>query len=396
MTKRREPLALICSDLHLSDRTWSGYPDLAGDAYWALEEIVDQAINLGVQVVIAAGDLLDVSRPNSNPVQMACQQLRRLEQRGIQFWYVQGQHELDSPPWISVAPSVHLHGQTRELGPYRVHGLDYQPTSRLRETLQTIDPHANILVCHQCWQEFMGVEIGQDSLVYVPYVDLVITGDLHKRKDIKARGEDHREFEVISPGASHRRKIDEPDEHFAILLMDDGTRRDIRINGRPCIRSGFITEDQDLEYFLSGLPARIREEQQKSLDLGVPPHIAKPIVHLRYRFDLRDAVDRAKTLVGDAAFVYPQDFRPEDNRTTEELQQLTVHVEGGLLGCLDEVAEPGTELHGDLRRLVECVDLKAEFDRLEKEHFGDTTQEVESQPEPAESFEDLPEDEFAF
>jgi hypothetical protein len=373
----KTPVALIVSDLHLSDRTWGSHPDLLGDSYWGLEQVVRRATERQPAVVIAGGDCLDVSRPNSQPVSEFLQALAELQKQDIWFWYIQGQHEFDRPPWLSVSPwGTHLHGLVGEVGPFKIYGLDYQPTAHLPDALQAIREDADVLICHQAWREFMGRDTCQGELWQIPHVPLVFTGDLHQYREATFRGADGRDFRVYSPGATHMRKIDEPEEHYILWLYDDGTVERETLRSRPVIRSGPLSREEQLEEFLVGLPEKLAAADAAAA--GLPEALRRPLVQVKFHRDLPQVERRLAAVLNETASLHLQEFTPAapvgvigDALPEMSLEQREAVVASGLVGCLSTLVEETDPVYQDLQRLALCPNVRAELQRMYREHLGE-------------------------
>ena len=122
---------------------------------------IDKAIEHKVHNIFAAGDLIDVRRPPSEVAEFLRTQLDRLAT--ISFRYIQGQHELSSPPWLSAISDNVQHLDGREpvnvygTGGMSLIGIDWQPADKLAEKLEAIPDDVDILMAHQVWEDFMGL-----------------------------------------------------------------------------------------------------------------------------------------------------------------------------------------------------------------------------------------------
>lgn len=212
---------LVASDLHLSSRVWRHRP-IEGDSYYAWAQIVEYAVALSVDAVILAGDILDKQANLSEPIAKLVSGLEELTEHGVAVYYIQGQHEMQQTPWMSLkkaAMSLHKH-ETR-FNDLRVVGHDYASESVLKEWLKSEQVRqANVLVCHQVWQDFMGeLASPQAAFADIPdNIELLITGDFHEHIERVITRESGSQLLVLSPGSTHMRSIAEPTTHRIFLL----------------------------------------------------------------------------------------------------------------------------------------------------------------------------------
>ncbi|MHB1035027.1 MAG: hypothetical protein ACYC35_21375 [Pirellulales bacterium] len=149
------PIALITADTHLREKTWVARHGLTGDAYHSFRQLGELADDFGGIPIIAAGDLIDRHRNESNVVAFLAGQMQELEKREITFGYIQGQHELQYPtPWLSAIhdypvwldtvqqPSAGLFLDAETL----VTSLDWRPGEQVAEALEQIPEACKILV----------------------------------------------------------------------------------------------------------------------------------------------------------------------------------------------------------------------------------------------------------
>ena len=263
---------LVTSDLHLSTRIWTNR-NITQDSYYAWSQIVESAIAQDVSAVILAGDLLDKQTNTSEPVNELAKGLRLLVKHGIEIYFNQGQHEMQKYPWVqAVCPeAVHLHDRSVDIGGLVFTGSDYRNTESFQEFLASAD----VLVCHQVWQEFMGgVAATQGSFRDIPMnIQLLITGDYHRSISRNDKG-----LDVLSPGSTALRAVDEPEDKSFFILEIQGerctpevcalrTRRKLLLDARPHRRPADIL--RDLHRWLSAAEAYAED---------LPEELKMPIV----------------------------------------------------------------------------------------------------------------------
>src|SRR5262245_40376164 len=107
---------LAVGDAHVSRGAWASRPSIAGDAAFALAQVVDMARQRAPLAVLFVGDVLDSDQPDSEDMGALADCVSKLVQLGCPVGYVQGQHEMPrrqgSRPWLSLLPGTdHLDGQ---------------------------------------------------------------------------------------------------------------------------------------------------------------------------------------------------------------------------------------------------------------------------------------------
>lgn len=323
-------LAILSADWHMSQQVWANRPQLRGDAERALSQIVDLAIQYGVPL-IGAGDLLNVRRPSAGTVAATYRQLSRLAAAGLTCYYIQGQHEFagNSPedsPWLSFMPgTVHIHKQTVLCQSVRFYGLDYTPPTMLHEELASIPSDTDVFVAHQVWQESMpfGAEA---SFADVP-AKFMVTGDLHQTKVYELP-----DRQVLSPGATHMRKIDEPSTHSVFLLSRDATAlrlTELPLQSRRVVRWTVATE--------STLRAAITDYIDW-YNIADDPLMVTPIVHVTYDKDLPDVHSVTTSLLGDKAHLF---FTPYGDDLALTREAVSVRSSIGLTTELSHMRDMG-------------------------------------------------------
>lgn len=297
------PIALFTSDIHVRRRI---------DEQYALAQIVDLAIAEEVQVVVAAGDTHDKQSNRSEPIVAFLQQIDRLQAKEIEFWYTQGQHEWDDPPWLSGHPAAfHLHKQFRQLGDFAAYGIDWQPFGKLQEELAKIPETADLLVAHQVWGDWMGdIAAPQGDFAQIPaQVRRVITGDLHDCRIEVHKNAGGEKMKVVSPGAVAMQKIDEPHEHYVILMGEDGKFEKRRLRSRPYLKM-LLNDEEDLEAFIQTIGPELERLRETAADM--PEKMRTPRLWLTYGHQLAKAEGRMMKAVDEHAFVKLKQLAPPE------------------------------------------------------------------------------------
>jgi hypothetical protein len=369
------PVAVMYADGHLADGTWANRP-IKGDAYHALHQIVSKAIKLKVPI-IGAGDLIDKHRNTAQPITVFHKALDRLDAANLDFYFIQGQHEMDDVPWFSshrAATHMRLFMKPKEFGPFKIWGIDYTPAGDLQRKLDEIPEGTDILVAHQVWSTFMGdIAAPQGGMHDVPVVNTVFTGDFHENKEVKAKGKDGQEIRVISPGSVCMQSISEPDEKFFYVLMDDGKFKKVPIDTRLMKDWSIIANQQGMDFFAANIEAELDALWESGLTL--PEHIQKPLLRITYSHQVSDVRHRVMNLVGDRAHIFWKELAPEKPESVKrraervEGQKHATTLESKLAPYLKEQEQP--RLIEPCQRLLQSNDVEAELRRMREEAFAD-------------------------
>ena len=272
--------AIFAADTHISDCIWTTHPSIAGDSYYAFQQLVDMAIENKCPLLLA-GDVLELMRtnaPTSTTVHMVSAMISRLQAAGIPLYYICGQHDLAEPTWLRAinpwARDVSM--QTFEIAKRKWYGIGYQERDALAYIAGLIPEDTYGLLMHQRWREFGGGSNSHGSLADIvesrPSVEVVVTGDLHMMQAKKHNG-----CLFVSPGATHKRAVSEPDQHFAIAIEDTGRVLSMRLKSRPVVT--VVVRDSDhWDRLCARLPASLKAATQIAIDAGVPNQIVTPLL----------------------------------------------------------------------------------------------------------------------
>jgi hypothetical protein len=365
-----KPIAVVFADAHLTRRTWK-HRNITGDTDHAFLQIVDYACEHDLPL-IGAGDLIDRRVNEPHPIITLTRFLETLREHEQPLYYIQGQHEADETPWLSLGVTTrHLHRQRLEIAGVVCYGLDFQPADRLRGELDQIPADADVLIAHQVWGDFMGsVTLPQGEFADVPHVKLLVTGDFHQtvyRTDCRNR--EGRPLAVFSPGATCQMNIAEPDEHYFGVLWDDLSIHPVQLNSRQKLEFHLTTEE-DLERFLEDCPAELAGCQEFAAGRKLPESLRTPLWRLTYHHRLARVPERVQAVVGDQAHLFWKELPrepPPDAPTLQPGQTQALTLEDRLPECLDKTKRPKTyELAS---RLLNAVDPELEAEAWYQEEL---------------------------
>jgi hypothetical protein len=329
--------------------------------------------------MIEAGDGLDVKLNEPEVVAFAQEQLNELRLEGVKFCFVQGDHDLMNPPWFSAvgAETKHLHGAVWDLpGLGKVLGWDYSKEGLNGDTLKALQEvtkgqHIDLTVMHQKWKELLGFDGAWDSTFdSVPCeIKLLLTGDKHGHEQI-VHDRKCGKLTVLSPGATCKQSISEPDKHAFYVWMSDGSIKTVPLRSRPVIRvKAVINSEPRFNGLLEGLTTSLEETAKVNQDL--PFSVRKPILYVQYTPDVDNFYDRLLDAVNNRAFVFVKELAVKSVTTTEMVQkgEWDRTIEQGLDGALSVVIPLDEDLRNHARRLLNSGDnIREELLALRKEH----------------------------
>ena len=330
--------------------------------------------------IFAAGDLIDVRRPPSEVAEFLRTQLDRLAT--ISFRYIQGQHELSSPPWLSAISDNVQHLDGRE--PVNVYGtsgmsligIDWQPADKLAEKLEAIPDDVDILMAHQVWEDFMGDNVVcEGSFDQVP-TKTMFTGDYHKFMDVELTGSKMQKLRVISPGATNIRAMGESSHKYYMLLDDEGCWHKKRIPTRPYGEMD-VFDESDLEALAKDWPRKFvnlqkasKERIQLTSHRDLPDDLLKPIYRIIHpdHLSVKKAVQQA---IGKDAFIFYKRTRTETEEKKQRRIDRRVVLDRGVNGCLPLAISREDKRFKPLARLLNSPNPKLELQTMKQEVFGD-------------------------
>lgn len=357
-----EDIAVVFADAHLQKRAWAHRP-IEGDAYHAFEQIVSYAIERELPL-IGAGDLIDKRVNDAGPIVFLRDQLDRLEDHSP-LYFIQGQHEMDDPPWFSVSSSAkHLHRKLREIRGLAVYGLDFQPVDRLRPELDEIPKEADVLIAHQVWSDWMGdIANPQGSFADVPVVRTTITGDLHEWKIANVGGKDGQDLRVYSLGSTCMQDISEPVAKSFAVLKSNGRLERVALTTRPSIQVSHLIVESDVTSLLEELPKLLEKADDESQ--GLPENLRMPLMRVTYAHHLSDVPRRIANVVAGRAHLFWRELAPEKPKVVPKVKEfsrgdaltlesvLPEHVDpekDSALFALAQRSLAASEVEADLRR----------------------------------------------
>jgi len=238
--------------LHTGD-THLGYqqyhrPARREDFLAAFDRVATDAIEDGVDAVVHAGDLFHDRHPALADIMGALGVLRRLEDAGVPFLAVVGNHEAKRDrQWLDLFESMglatRLGSDPVTVGDVYLYGLDFVPRSRRDDLAYEFDPGGAeyaALVSHGLFAPFdHGDWDAREVLAESPVAfDAVLLGDDHEAKT--KRIEEPHETWLTYCGSTERASAAEREERgYNVVVFEDGV--DIRRRGLPTREFVFVS-----------------------------------------------------------------------------------------------------------------------------------------------------------
>lgn len=356
------PIAAFTGDNHLRPRTWAKHPELYGDAYASLRQIVDYCVVQSLPLIIL-GDLFDKARPDSLSVGMYMHAVTRMEQVGLSVYYIEGNHDRADPPWPSLHPWAQGMGSI-ELGGRKFKGISFSPAGELPECLSHAfdgDTEVDVLCMHQSWLEIQRVGHTDGTFSQIPHACTLLTGDYHVTGEYNGHAADGGPIRAFSPGSTAMQALNEDPEKKFGVIYDDLSVQWVTLQTRHKTEIT-ITTEEELQRWLDALPSlsgTVREPAD--------PTIRKMILRVRYQDSIPEAHDRITAAVGDDYHLF---LEPQRTTITEVIDE-TATPEGAfdsLLSAVGQLSQPGTAVYNGVRRLLEADDPKTEVETMFEEY----------------------------
>jgi len=322
-----KPIALLTADWHFMHNTWRHRPEINGDAYVSLNQVVSLAIRLGIPI-IAAGDILDTSRPTSSLITELHDLLGGYAGKGF---YVNGNHDKVKPSWLGALyrkshydtrqssgwmdltelPLCARPGWPNEWRPFVPHaytgirfidtdkdttyqwteespalfpattdqwcayGIDYVETAeKLQEKLDELKPYIrkdtkNLLVLHQGVEGLMpkmSVELFNGMVT--DEIDIVLCGHTHISEVLTITTENGKNIPLISPGSLHVCSIDENPRKKVYVLAADGAIWSTPLATRRVISVNFSgSTEAEIRSIAVKVVATLKKKRKKTVPL---------------------------------------------------------------------------------------------------------------------------------
>ena len=196
----------------------------------AFSVVINDAVEMGVDAVVHAGDLFDSRNPTLDDILDTMNILSRLRNADIPFISIVGNHESkQSTQWLDLFQrmgiATRLGPTPQRVGNVAVYGIDSVPKSKIPVFDYSVfegaaqDCDHNILVMHQLMNPFpFGEWDCEEVLDSLPFdVNAILLGDYHKYEKVKVR-----DTWVTYCGSSERNSASEKEERsYNIITIND-------------------------------------------------------------------------------------------------------------------------------------------------------------------------------
>ncbi len=351
------------------------------DFFNAFSSVVDDAISMGVDAVVHAGDLFDSRNPTLDDILDAMGLFSRLKSAGIPLLAIVGNHESkQSTQWLDLYSSlglvIRLGTEPYRLGELALYGIDSVPKTKIPLFDYSIfedkatDAKYNVLVMHQLVKPFsFGDWDIKEVIESIPFdVHAVLLGDNHKQEINTVN-----EAWVTYCGSTERNSSSErePRSYNIVTIGETG----IEISKRAIETREFVfipvtlTEDSNAheDVFSAVMEHKIEEKVvfvEISGDVRIKLDFSEIEKFLLSRGalipgikDLRSGVDTLEDSSLKVSFLDPDDV------VKEEIKKMDLTAGGILLD--DIIRDPlivktrvGDEAESKLGQLLENIDFK--------------------------------------
>ncbi|MES3516530.1 MAG: DNA double-strand break repair protein Mre11 [Natronomonas sp.] len=258
---------LHTADTHLGYRQYH-LPQRRNDFLSAFEQVIEDAVDGEVDAVVHAGDLFDSRQPDLPDLLGCLEALRTLDDAGIPFLAVVGNHETKrDAQWLDLFETLglthRLNDEPLVVGDVAFYGMDFVPRSArsdLEYRFEPSDAEHTALVTHGLFEplvpDYGNVEWDAAEVLAESNVDFdaMLLGDEHKPAQDRVDG-----TWVTYPGSTERASADERgDRGYNLVTFKDG---DVRLSRRGIETRPFVFVDLELgpEEGADRVRERIRE-----------------------------------------------------------------------------------------------------------------------------------------
>ena len=347
------PIAVFTGDNHLRPTTWAKHPDLYGDAYHSLRQIVAYCLQNRLPLLLL-GDLFDKARPDSLSVSNFLHQVNEMQRAHLDIYSIEGNHDRADPPWSSIHPHVRNVGNEPVILPnsgVSVVGMDFTPAGQLAERIAALPDVFDVVMAHQSWLEIQRVGHVDGTFSMFPRGCVMLTGDYHVCGTYDGRADNGDLVRAWSPGSTSMQALNEsPEKRFGVLY-DDLTVEWQPLDTRPFYQA-VLPNEEGFATFIQSLPPKAGPNNHSD--------VAKPILKVRYNDEIPEAYDRLLAAVGDDYHLFPEPQR----QMTEVIVDPIATPEGAfdsLITAVGELTDPGSPTYNGVRRLLESEDPAAEL-----------------------------------
>lgn len=267
------------ADMHLRTHVWSSRPTLKNDAIYAMEDFFDYCLENRCSAKIL-GDTFHTLTPLPEFVKPLFDKLSKMEETGLPVYYIQGNHDLNNVPWLSLHPwPVNIDGEIINLPETNMTLMGKQSCGRdeLLELFDNVPSEVNTLLLHQAEAKALPFS-PQFELREVPeHIQTVLIGDIHKPQDYTA-GNTH----LWYPGSPYVTEIDNTDQRsFLVESLDAEGELIIErvpIPGRNFYHTCIDPNTKDIDLGVEAVESQLKEISENDSR----HHGLQPVVIIEY------------------------------------------------------------------------------------------------------------------
>lgn len=349
---------VVAADTHLAPHAWKSHPEIAGDAYYAFEQVIDLCLLRKPQELWLAGDILDRVDIDPLTVRVLTTQLDRLADAKIPARFIVGQHERHRlAQWLNIHSwPIYSHEQSWECALGNCYALDWQPRDITKASFAAIPKHTDVLLTHHVWLELHGKIMQPECCIAdVPYAQTIVSGDYHKTRKVHGDNADGVRSVLYSPGSTAMQSATESEVKHVLHLSHRHHAADekeiwCKLATRGCIRYELQTPE-DLEWMRADI-VNVVAAYEKTW-AALPAQLQRPLVFVTYPAEWPKVFQH----VAEAVEPYGHLFAKPQITPTEVVELSTrrvMQLENNLASGVDLVAKPSEPHYIDLLNMLSC------------------------------------------
>jgi len=348
------------ADTHIMDSQY-GKKFRGEDFKKAALQVIDIAIERGVDFILHSGDLLDKNRPSEKMLAHMFLMHAKLKAAGIPMYTITGNHDASDPSFIRLprlndeeegkelvnAGIICIDSQTIVHKGLRISGFNACPWELVVRDVAAMADKPDIILWHGAVKEWMpfGVDLSIEDLWPVPFRLAALLGDLHIHKQVR----DDAGRIITYPGSTELTKRDHDRDKFVdyyeiedakVAKLPDPTP--ILLATRKVLFLRASSEDQ-----IADCVTQVKD----CMSADRPP-----VIMLTYNHAFRDVVPRIMAVIDPTKVVFRHRvLNPAGRATYQKADGETQIVIGrpSLLSIVDKEVHPTDNLNRIARLLVD-------------------------------------------
>lgn len=346
--------SVFIGDLHLRPQTWTNRPEIKGDAYDSLTQIIEFCAQHKASLVLM-GDTFNANRPDSMSIDVFRTAMTTMKVLGLPVYAIQGQHDRSNPPWpMAVCGDEIIYVNKQRFQPITngpvFYGLDQHPVDvELQAALKEVPADVTMLVMHQLARDVFPLDGAWDfDSAWVPEgINTLYIGDYHVSTDFDWRG-----GKAYYSGSAYMCSISEAANKSFLHLTTAGnavhTRR-IPLKTRRCHKLA-VSDEATLQAVVDKLGKPFAADENDGGQM--------PIVVVDYIVSVPEVMKRIEPLLKDRAILWPI---PTSNRVEWRRDGLAADTEihhATMESCVGTFLAPDTEAHALTLDLLSSMNVE--------------------------------------